>query len=111
MRLKGMNSKVVYGTIPDVGSIGFLVDRNFLLRRFGTDLGLPATSRTSIVTVLLIGVGILDPSVIQNPNFVLDAAELSAIRQRIDIFSQIIFAVANTLGKALPTFIRASMNS
>ena len=110
-RLNAMNSKVVYGTIPDVGSIGFLVDRNFLLDRFGTDFGLPATSRTSIVTVLLIGVGILDPSVIQNPNFVLDAAELSAISQRIDIFNQIIFAVANTLGKALPTFIRASMNS
>ena len=36
VRLNGMNSKVVYGTIPDVGSIGFLVDRNFLLSRFVT---------------------------------------------------------------------------
>ena len=100
-RLKRMNSKVVYGTIPDVGSIGFLVDRNFLLSRFGTDFGLPATSRTSIVTVLLIGIGILDPSVIQNPNFVLDAAELSAISQRIDIFNQIIFAVADYFGQGV----------
>ena len=74
-----MTGKVVYGTIPDVSSIGFLVDRNFLLGRLDNDLGLPATSRTSIVSVLLIGVGILDPSVIQNPNFVLDAAELSAM--------------------------------
>ena len=84
-----------------MGSIGFLVDRNFLISRFGTDLGLPATSRTSIVTVLLIEVGILDPSVIQNPNFVLDAAELSAISQRIDIFNQIIFAVANYFGQGV----------
>ena len=84
-----------------MGSIGFLVDRNFLLSRFGTDLGLPATSRTSIVTVLLIELGILDPSVIQNPNFVLDEAELSAISQRIDIFNQIIFFVANYLGQGV----------
>ncbi len=101
VRLHGMNSKVIYGTIPDVGSIGFLVDRNLLLSRFGTDLGLPATSRTSIVTVLLIELGILDPSVIQNPNFVLDAAELSAISQRIDTFNQIIFAVANYFGQGV----------
>jgi GDSL-like Lipase/Acylhydrolase len=101
VRLYVMNSKVVYGTIPDVGSIGFLVDRNFLLSRFGTDLGLPATSRTSIVTVLLIELGILDTSVIQNPNFVLDEAELSAISQRIDIFNQIIFFVANYLGQGV----------
>jgi hypothetical protein len=100
-RLNAMNSKVVYGTIPDVGSIGFLVDRTFLLDKFGTDFGLPATSRTSIVTVLLIEVGILDPSVIQNPNFVLDAAELSAISQRIDIFNQIIFAVASYFGQGV----------
>ena len=100
-RLHEMNSKVVYGTIPDVGSIGFLVDRNFLLSRFGTDLGLPATSRTSIVTVLLIELGILDPSVIQNPNFVLDATELSALSQRIDTFNQIIFAVANYFGQGV----------
>ena len=100
-RLHAMNSKVVYGTIPDVGSIGFLVDRTFLLDKFGTDFGLPATSRTSIVTALLIEIGILDPSVIQNPNFVLDAAELSAISQRIDIFNQIIFAVASYFGQGV----------
>lgn len=93
-----------------MGSIGFLVDRNFLLSRFGSDLGLPATSRTSIVTVLLIGIGILDPSVIQNPNFVLDAAELSAISQRIDTFNQIIFAVANYFGQGVAD-IHARMHS
>src|SRR5881227_112449 len=36
-----------------------------------------------------------------DPNFVLDAAELSAISQRIDIFNQIIFAVANYFGQGV----------
>jgi len=97
-RLKAMNSKVVFGTIPDVSRIGFLLDRTDLIRLLGSDFGMPETSRTSVVAMLMIGLGLADPSILQNPSYVLDATELSMISQRITIFNQIITGGAASYG-------------
>jgi hypothetical protein len=93
-----MNSKVVFGTIPDVSRIGFLLDRTDLIRLLGSDFGMPETSRTSVVAMLMIGLGVADGSILQNPNYVLDATEISMISQRIQIFNQIITGVATYFG-------------
>jgi hypothetical protein len=100
-RLKATGAKVVFGTIPDVTRIGFLVDNQDLIRFFGTDYGLPAGSRTSIITMILIRSGLADPSVLTVPNYVLDPGELALITSRISQFNAIIKADAAQLGFAV----------
>jgi hypothetical protein len=97
-RLWSMNSKVVFGTIPDVSQIGYLVDRNDLIKYLGNDYGLPAGSRTTVVAMILIGLGQLSPAVLQDPNYVLDPTELATISQRVTLLNQIIRFVANYYG-------------
>ena len=81
--------------------IGFVLDREDLIRFLGSDFGLPEGSFTTVPTMLLIQIGLLDGSVIQDPNFVLDPTEVAAIRQRVDEFNQIIAANAATVGAAV----------
>ena len=89
-RLAGIGSKVVLANIVDVTQIGFLVNRSDLIRFLGSDFGLPQDSLTSIVAMLLIKLGLVDGSILQNPDWVLDANEISQIRQRVQAFNQII---------------------
>ncbi len=99
--LKAAGGRVVVGNIPDVLDIGYLVTPQQLVALFGSDLGLPAGSLTTIPTVLLIKLGFLPPSILQNPSFVLDPGEIATIEQRIQTFNQIIAANASAQGFAL----------
>jgi hypothetical protein len=88
--LKALGGRVVVGNIPDVLDIGYVVTPQELVALFGSDLGLPAGSVTTIPTVLLIKLGFLPPTILQNPSFVLDSTEIATIEQRIQTFNQII---------------------
>jgi GDSL-like Lipase/Acylhydrolase len=100
-RLLAIGSRVVFGTIPDVGQIAYLVDRQDLIRFLGSDFGLPADSRTTLSAMLLVRLGLVDPSVLTNPAFVLDAAERQIISDRIAAFNDIIRFNAAAHGMAV----------
>ena len=100
-RLKAAGSIVVLGTIPDVTDIAYTVDRQDLIRFLGSDHGLPAGSYSSVPAMMFVKLGFLNASVFQDPNYVLDPGEITAIRNRIAAFNQIIRATAVTEGLAL----------
>ena len=89
-RLNALGSPVVFANIPDITNIGFLLDRQDMIRFVGSDFGLAEGDFTSIVAMLLIRLGLADGSILQYPGFVLDAGEVELIRQRTEVFNQII---------------------
>ncbi len=97
-RLVNAGQMIVFGNIPDVTDIAFLVDRQDLIKFLGSDYGLPEGDYTSIVVMLLIRLGLDDGSLLQDPNFVLDAGEVQLIEERIEVFNQIIEDAANSIG-------------
>ena len=96
-RLDDLGGMVVFANIPDVTKIGFLVDRENLIRFLGSDYGLVEGDYTSIVVMLLIRLGLDDGSLLKDPDFVLDADEVKLIQERIEIFNRIIQAAADSI--------------
>ena len=89
-RLDALGIISVFANIPDVTNIGFLVDRQDLIKFLGSDFDLAEGDFTTIVVMLLIRLGLDDGSLIKDPNFVLDAEEVELIHQRIGAFNEII---------------------
>lgn len=100
-RLKAINARVVFGTIPDVTRIAYLIDNDDLVRFLGNDYGLPEGSWTTLPTLLALKLGIAQPTILQDPNFILDSAEAATINARITAFNNIIRSVATTNGMAV----------
>lgn len=90
-------SNVVFANIPDVTSIGFLVDRATAESFTGFPVPLPDGHFTSILGVFLM---LLEgnAALVGDPNFVLDAGEVAAIRARTDVFNAIIQREADRIG-------------
>ena len=97
-RLAAAHGSVVFGNIPDVTDIGFLLSNQDLIRFLGSDYGLKDGDYTSIVVMFLIRLGLDDGSLLQDPDFVLDADEVKKIQERITIFNQIIEDAAADMG-------------
>lgn len=100
-RLQAIGAKAVFGTIPDVTRIAYLIDRADLVRFLGTDYGFPEGSWTTLPTLLNLKTGSAAPSILQDPNYVLDAVEAAAISERIRVFNTIIRNVATSHGMAV----------
>ena len=88
--LTGWNNLVVFGNVPNVTDVGFLFSNDDLTRFLGQDFGLPAGSYTTVVAMLLLKLGIVDGSLLQNPNWVLDANEVQTIENAIHQYNLII---------------------
>jgi hypothetical protein len=97
-RLGDLRSAIVLANIPDVHSIAVLVDSEDLVWFMGTDYGLPEGSYTTLPTMFLLDLGLVDGSIFQDPNYVLDPDEVQQISDRIDAFNQIIADRAATIG-------------
>jgi hypothetical protein len=95
-RLNAMNSPVVVANIPDVTKIAFLMDRLDLIRFLGSDYGLPEGDYTTIVPMMLVKLGLEDGSIFSNPDYVLDAGEVTLIQERTAVFNNIIKYVSLT---------------
>ena len=85
-------------TSPIVLDIGYVVTPQDLVAFFGSDLGLPAGSVTTVPTMLLIKLGLVSPAILQNPSYVLDPTEIATIEQRLQAFNQIIASDAASAG-------------
>lgn len=100
-RLQAVGSAVVFGTIPDVTRIAFLLDRADLVRFLGSDFGLPDSSRTSLTAMILVKLGLANGDIFSNPDFVLDAQELQTISAHVDALNDVIRNVATAHGMAV----------
>ena len=89
-----MNTPVVVGTIANVTQVPFLMDNAALKAFTGTDYHLPDGYFTSLVAGLLLRLGLAGPSLLQNPDWVLDPGEITQIRERAQAFNQVIIAEA-----------------
>jgi hypothetical protein len=94
-RLQAMGSAVVFGTIPAVTRIAFLVDRADLIRFLGSDFGLPADSRTSLEALVLVKLGL------DNGTIFSDANELQTISAHVNALNDVILNVAAAHGMAI----------
>ena len=97
-RLHAMGSRVVFATIPDVGQIAYLLDRQDLIRFLGSDFGLPAGSKTTLPLMLMVKLGLASPAELTNPQFVLDPSEQQVISDRIHAFNDVIKQTAAAHG-------------
>jgi len=88
--LGATGSRIVYANIPDVTQIAFLFSPEDLTLFLGSSYGLPEGSYTTVVAMLLIKLGLEDPSILQNPDWVLDPTELQTIETAVVTFNQII---------------------
>jgi lysophospholipase L1-like esterase len=100
-RMGALGAKVVFGTIPDVTQVGFLFSPQDLVTFLGSDYGMPQGSYTTAVAMLLIKLGLNDGSILQNPNWVLDAAEIQTIQNAASTFSQSIKTHAAQINAAV----------
>ncbi|MGB5834016.1 MAG: SGNH/GDSL hydrolase family protein, partial [Thiohalocapsa sp.] len=90
-------TKVVFANVPDITSIGFLVDDTEAERFLGFPVDLPEGSYTSIVALFLMSFAGND-DVLADPGFVLDIGEIADIQTRIGEFNEVIQARADDLG-------------
>lgn len=95
--LTSWNNKVVFGNVPNVLDVGFLVDNQDLVRFLGKDFGLPAGSYTTVVAMLLFKMGINNGSLLQNPSWVLDPNEVQTIQTTIQQYNEVIAREAATV--------------
>uniref|UniRef100_A0A832A2I8 SGNH/GDSL hydrolase family protein n=1 Tax=Desulfacinum infernum TaxID=35837 RepID=A0A832A2I8_9BACT len=97
-RLSAVTSKVVLADIADVTNIGFLLSNEDLNRFLGPGDYLPEGSRTTIVALFLIRLGMADSSLFQDPHYVLDAEETEIIRERTAALNAAIYRQAAGYG-------------
>ncbi len=97
-RLNAMGTRVVFGTVPNVTDIAFAADDQDMIRFLGSDYGLPADSRTTMAAIMFVKLGLLDPSIFSDPNYVLDAGELATIEQQVVNINNVIKSVATSYG-------------
>jgi hypothetical protein len=91
-RLSTAKKRVIYGNIPDVTKIGYLVDGDDLKRILGFNPGLPDGHFTTIVTMFLLKLNLVGPEILTDENFVLNAEEVAIINERIEAFNTIVGA-------------------
>jgi phospholipase/lecithinase/hemolysin len=97
-RLQATGAKVVMSNVPDLTKMAYLFDNNDLTRYTGTNYNLPDGTVTSLPTMILLQLGILDGSILQNPNYVLTSAQITAIQQQIQQYNQVIGETAGAAG-------------
>jgi len=89
-RLSAAGKMVVYGNLPDVTKIGFLVDRDDLERILGDDFDLEEGNFTTIVVMFLLKLGLVGAEIFKDPNLILDEIEIGIIQKRIQDLNDII---------------------
>ncbi|HEY3521443.1 MAG TPA: SGNH/GDSL hydrolase family protein [Rhodanobacteraceae bacterium] len=96
--LTGWNDDVVFANIPDVTRIGFLMSPEDLKLFLGDSYGLPEGSYTSLVAMLTIRMGLLPPTILRDPSWVLDATEIAKMQAATAGFNRTIAADAAAAG-------------
>jgi hypothetical protein len=100
-RLDAVGAQAVFGTIPDITGIGFLLNRSEVIRFLGSDHGLPEGHLTSVPAVFFVKLGLLGADTFSNPDFVLDPAEQAIISNHVAALNTVIRTTVASHGMAL----------
>ena len=100
-RLKATGTKAVFGTIPDITGIGLLMNHADLVRFLGSSYGLQPGHLTTAFAMFMVRLGIEDPSVFSDPNWVLDPAEQAIISNHIVQLNDVIRSTVWANGMAV----------
>jgi hypothetical protein len=100
-RIAATGAKAVFGTIPDITGIGFLLNRDELVRFLGSDYGLPADARVGLPAMFMVRLGVLPTTIFSDPNYVLDSNEQQIISNHIRQLNEVIYATATAHGMAV----------
>lgn len=93
-------TRIVFGNIPNVTDIAFLIDRDFAEAALGFPVDLPDGHYTSIIGLLLMSIAGND-DLVSDPDFVLDISEIALIQARLTAFNAIIAREAGRIGMPL----------
>lgn len=93
-------TRIVFGNIPNVTDIAFLVNRPFAEAVLGFSVNLPDGHYTSIIGLLIMGIAGND-DLVADPDFVLDNNEIALIQDRLAAFNVIIAREAGRIGMPL----------
>ncbi|MGQ9796292.1 GDSL-type esterase/lipase family protein [Desulfosoma sp.] len=97
-RLSQSARHVVLADLPDVTDIAFLLDNEDLERFLGPGQYLDEGSRTTVAALFMILLGFANPSIFQNSDYVLDAAETAIVQERTEALNAVIHKVAQEFG-------------
>jgi hypothetical protein len=100
-RLQAIGAKAVFGTIPDITSIGYLLNRQDLVRFLGSAYGLPASNLTTLSAMVMVRLGLASSSIFADPAYSLDPVEQAAISDHIDLLNEVIRTTVAGHGMAL----------
>jgi lysophospholipase L1-like esterase len=100
-RIDAMGTKAVFGTIPDISGIGYLMNGSDLVRFLGSSYGLPAGSLTSLGAMVQVRLGLEDPAIFSDPDYVLDPAEQAIISNHIGLLNDVIRSTVWAHGMAV----------
>jgi hypothetical protein len=100
-RIDAMGTRAVFGTIPDITAIGYLLNRDDLVRFLGSSGALPAGGLVGLPTMFLIRLGLLPMSILSDPNFVLSGPEQQIISDHIRQLNDIIRSTVLSRNMAL----------
>jgi lysophospholipase L1-like esterase len=100
-RIQAMGTKAVFGTIPDISGIGYLMNGADLVRFLGSSYGLPPGSLTSLGAMVQVRLGLEDPAIFSDPNYVLDPWEQAVISNHIALLNDVIRSTVSARGMAV----------
>ena len=99
--LRSHSDRVVVATIPDITDTAFLMGQA-ALEAFVVDAPLlPEGAFTTLPTVMLLRIGLVDGSILEDPAFVLDADEVAAIQTHTEALNAVIRSEAAGQGCVL----------
>jgi hypothetical protein len=100
-RLEATGTKAVFGTIPDITAIGYLLNRQELARFLGSAYGLPAGNLTTLSAMLMVRLGLSSSAIFADPDYSLDPAEQAAISGHIGLLNGVIRTTVAAHGMAI----------
>jgi GDSL-like lipase/acylhydrolase family protein len=100
-RIDAIGARAVFATIPDITAIGYLLNRDDLIRFLGSSYGLPPGGLVGLPAMFMVRLGLLPTSIFADPNYVLDPGEQQIVSNHITQLNAVIASVVQSRNMAL----------
>jgi hypothetical protein len=100
-RIDAIGARAVFATIPDITAIGYLLNRDDLIRFLGSSYGLPPGGVVGLPAMFMVRLGLLPTSIFADPNYVLDPGEQQIVSNHINQLNAVISSVVQSRNMAL----------
>lgn len=96
--LQATGAQVVLGNIPDLTEVGYVFNNAEVQRYAGSQYSLPDGYYTTFSTVVLLKLGIFGQAELSNPKYVLSPAQITHIKNQVNLYNSAIAAIAAAAG-------------